>query len=487
MQYASSVTNMNIVVQQMVNTVQPFIGIFDNGMAVAAEQADEAVDKIKELEVELGKIDKVHVVSIEAGSVDTAIEKVKQLNSLMERQKAVGSATAMPALHPDNPASAPSRDALRSSASGPAAVRPAISGGAIQVTSATNSMAGIGDQVNQLQSLSEGAKGSTAAIEQLNDVQASKQAPTAKEITDHLATFVDLMGKASEVTTQLGIDTSAVQPVIDSLGKGIELVSVFTDLYTTAQWLLNAAMDANPVTMIIIGVMALVGAIMYAWNKFAGFREAVMGVWEAMKAFGGLLKDYIIDRVKGILSGLGGIAKALYLLFTGEFSQAFDTGKQALSDLSGSETTKKFVEDVATKVPQATAKGSSAQQAAEKSKPDNNIDGFNLLPANYNQLLKGQKSALPKGPNLFATAQQMVTVNQGMSNNILQQQASVGASPQAGNITGGGSKAITINISKFFDNLNVTAQNMSEGIDDFERRVEEVFLRIVNSANTVNR
>jgi len=49
-------------------------------------------------------------------------------------------------------------------------------------------------------------------------------------------------------------------------------------------------------------------------------------------------------------------------------------------------------------------------------------------------------------------------------------------------ITDGGKKSVIINIGKFFDNMNLTAQTMQQGLDDFEQRVENIFLRIVNSA-----
>jgi tape measure domain-containing protein len=50
-------------------------------------------------------------------------------------------------------------------------------------------------------------------------------------------------------------------------------------------WLfLNAAFVATPIGFIITGIVALVAGIMYAWDKFDGFREAVIRVWETVKA-----------------------------------------------------------------------------------------------------------------------------------------------------------------------------------------------------------
>lgn len=115
----------------------------------------------------------------------------------------------------------------------------------------------------------------------------------------------------------------------------INLMSNSTKLAAIGQWLLNTAMYGCPVVWIIAGVAALVAIIAVAWNKFEGFRAVVITVWDTMKAFGNILKDFVIDRIKGIISGIGAIGSAIYKLFTGDFSGAWDTAKQGIADLSG--------------------------------------------------------------------------------------------------------------------------------------------------------
>ena len=50
-----------------------------------------------------------------------------------------------------------------------------------------------------------------------------------------------------------------------------------------AQWGLNAAFLACPITWIVIAIIALVAAIAYLWNTNEGFRTAVIGIWEGIK------------------------------------------------------------------------------------------------------------------------------------------------------------------------------------------------------------
>lgn len=66
-----------------------------------------------------------------------------------------------------------------------------------------------------------------------------------------------------------------------SVIKGWELV---TKLQTAAQWLLNAAMNANPIGLVVALIAALVAAFVVLWNKSEAFRNFWIGLWEAIKS-----------------------------------------------------------------------------------------------------------------------------------------------------------------------------------------------------------
>lgn len=65
--------------------------------------------------------------------------------------------------------------------------------------------------------------------------------------------------------------------------QGIWLAIVAMRVWTIAQWALNAAMSANPISLIIIGIVALVAIGIYAFKKFPWFRDLVLKAWEGIK------------------------------------------------------------------------------------------------------------------------------------------------------------------------------------------------------------
>lgn len=71
---------------------------------------------------------------------------------------------------------------------------------------------------------------------------------------------------------------------------------------TVAQWLLNVAMNANPIGIIITLIAALVAAFIYLWNNCDEFRQFFVDLWEkvknAVKSAGDFIKN-IFDKIVG--------------------------------------------------------------------------------------------------------------------------------------------------------------------------------------------
>jgi len=69
-------------------------------------------------------------------------------------------------------------------------------------------------------------------------------------------------------------------------------VSLATKAWAGVQWLLNAALSANPIGLVVVGIAALVTAVVWAYNKFEGFRNMVLSAWDALKNAGSAVKAF---------------------------------------------------------------------------------------------------------------------------------------------------------------------------------------------------
>ncbi|MFZ1361463.1 MAG: hypothetical protein WAS05_00815 [Candidatus Nanopelagicales bacterium] len=73
-------------------------------------------------------------------------------------------------------------------------------------------------------------------------------------------------------------------------GAAMKVWSIVTKAAAAAQWLLNIAMRANPIGLIITAITALAAGFVWLWKNNETFRNAVIAVWNAIKtAIGGVV------------------------------------------------------------------------------------------------------------------------------------------------------------------------------------------------------
>lgn len=222
-----------------------------------------------------------------------------------------------------------------------------------------------------------------------------------------------------------------------------------------AQKLLNLAMTMNPIGLVVAAIAALVAILVVCWNKFAGFRAAVKSSWDAAKEFGSALKTYVVDRIKGIISGVGSIGSAIAKLFKGDFEGAWETAKKGAKDIAGLEAKAQYVNAV---------KGIGKK-----------------FPEMYQKRLEAEKSKSLSDPT--AAGGTNTTVTSGTN--------PLGDSPAGKKseaaVTGGTRNTqITMNVSKFFDNINV-AMNGKYDTKEIERMILECINRSLEIATSAAR
>ena len=93
-----------------------------------------------------------------------------------------------------------------------------------------------------------------------------------------------------------------------ALWNGVMAVSrVLTIGMTGVTRALNAAFLANPISWVVGLVVGLAAAIIWAWNKFDGFRGFVVGMWAVFKEFGSILYDFVIAPFMSLGKIIAGI------------------------------------------------------------------------------------------------------------------------------------------------------------------------------------
>jgi len=86
-------------------------------------------------------------------------------------------------------------------------------------------------------------------------------------------------------------------------------VSAATKAAAAAQWLLNAAMSANPIGLVVLAIVALVAVVVLAWKRNEKFREVITKAWNAIKNAGMAVWNWLSKIVPETFKKLVDFAK----------------------------------------------------------------------------------------------------------------------------------------------------------------------------------
>nr|DAX59699.1 MAG TPA: tail tape measure protein [Caudoviricetes sp.] len=77
----------------------------------------------------------------------------------------------------------------------------------------------------------------------------------------------------------------SIQSAIQGAAAAFKAFQAANEGATVAQWLLNAAMSANPIAIVVALIAGLVAAIAILWNTNEGFRNGVLNIWQTVVDF----------------------------------------------------------------------------------------------------------------------------------------------------------------------------------------------------------
>lgn len=144
----------------------------------------------------------------------------------------------------------------------------------------------------------------------------NKVIPALTTLLEHMDTIAPIVAGVATafITLKAGM---AISSLISAVTTAWTAYKTANEGATIAQWLFNAALNANPIVLVVSLIAGLVVALVALWNTNDGFREAVTNAWEKIKEVFGT----VIDAIKGFFSGL-----------VDSISQAWENIKSTISE-----------------------------------------------------------------------------------------------------------------------------------------------------------
>lgn len=242
-----------------------------------------------------------------------------------------------------------------------------------------------------------------------------------------------------------------VLPVVASFAAGIAVYSAAVLFAEKAQRLLNLAVRANPM-LLVLGLLGV--AFGECWRKSEKFRAGMKTVWDTVKGVGDAIKTFFLDRLAAVQKRIEAIVK----LFKGDFKGALNSVKEAASH---------------NPVSSAVKAGGGLKKV------------FGGVKGNYKSRLADEQAKAAeksKGVSTPGISGVVETPDLGPA------KYDTDGGGSAETITSGGTRttSIKMTISKFFDNMNITMES-AEDTGELQDRVVECMNRALEIALSASR
>ena len=253
----------------------------------------------------------------------------------------------------------------------------------------------------------------------------------------------------------------SIVPVLQGVGAALGVVAAgwlimngqmilavgIMKLATAAQWLLNIALNANPIGIVIGAIAALVGTMVYFYNTSEKVRGFLWGLWEGFKAVFMNMKELAIS----VLGGIGDLLMGIALFDMSKIKSGFS------KLTSGFQTFGKQVADGFNKGYDDGIADFQADQAA-KAAAGGEKKGLGDLFGN---------TSTTGGGGAFGSTGAAPAVEAGLQG-----------------VSGGGKSVrnVTFTVNKMFETFNVNSQTITEGARDVGEMVKKEILRGLRGA-----
>lgn len=138
--------------------------------------------------------------------------------------------------------------------------------------------------------------------------------------------MVDWISRNQTTTAALIGTLGGLLAITWGVSKAMQAWAAVTKIAAAAQWLLNIAMDANPVGLIVLGIAALIAGLVLAYKKSETFRKIVNGSFHAIAKAVSVVVGFIKQHWRTmlvILTGPIGLAVAAIIRYRDKIKAAF--------------------------------------------------------------------------------------------------------------------------------------------------------------------
>jgi tape measure domain-containing protein len=278
----------------------------------------------------------------------------------------------------------------------------------------------------------------TKLLPTLTDFLERYAIPAIGYIREHINMFMTIGGVILGVVA-----------ITQTYALALGLVKTATGLAAAAQLYWNAIMTANPIAIVITALAALVAGVIYAWNRFAGFRMFIIGMWETLKEWGRILYDFV---VKPFLT----LGKLIQGIFT------FDKQMiaESLADAGAMLQQNSF--NIGKRLGDAVGRGWKKGYESWQNSQAEKVAGQGNTDAVSNHTGAGNAD---QGAGTAPTSD--IKTTEGLSG-----------------ITGRSStKNITINLESLVGDLRIAAATIEEGAEEMADIVMRKLMQVLNTAN----
>jgi len=190
---------------------------------------------------------------------------------------------------------------------------------------------------------------SKRSFEELQKSLATALIPVIEFLASVFRNLTNFMRENETITKILIAVLGGLALGVVAVNAAMKVAAATSAVMTAAQWALNAAMSANPISIVSLALVGLVSGIVIAYNKSETFRGIVNGIGSALAGVAGWINDNVIPALSlfwntmkrawdWISENAGPVLDALRLSLKAAFAPIFTaiTAMQKLLDLLGS-------------------------------------------------------------------------------------------------------------------------------------------------------